>query len=107
MAPAEAAPSGGQSRVRGDGPYQCVLKATKIGPQLILTYGLRSRVPGRVWHVKIWDNKRLIYSRDRIANAKGRFTARAETKNLRGPDNVVARGQNETTGQVCRIVLKV
>jgi hypothetical protein len=105
--PGWAAPSVALDRVRGDGPYRCVLKATKLGPQLMLTYALRSQVPGRVWHVKIWDNKILVYSRDRVANAKGSFAAKAETKNLRGPDTVLARGRNTKTGQVCRIDLKV
>jgi hypothetical protein len=102
-----AATAVGPARVGGDGPYSCVLKATKHGSRLTLTYAMRTQVAGRIWHVRMWDNKRLVYSRDRIANAMGRLRARAETKNLRGPDNVVARAQNRTTGQVCKIVLKV
>jgi hypothetical protein len=107
LAAPAAAMGDAPARVRGDGPYSCVLKASRLGPRLMLTYALRSQVAGRVWHVKMWDNKRLVYSRDRISNAVGKLRARTQTKNLHGPDNIVARAQNQTTGQVCKIVLKV
>jgi hypothetical protein len=105
--PAGATAPGHHAGTRGDGIYHCLLKASKLGADLTLTYTLDSGVAGRTWHVKMWDNKKLVYSKDRITNAAGNFKAVAETENLHGPDNIVARAQNQTTGQVCKIELKV
>jgi hypothetical protein len=57
---------------------------------------------GQVWHVVLRDNGTRVLRTTKTTTApSGSFTVHRRIPNLAGPDNIVAKATNATTGETC------
>ncbi len=78
------------------------LKAGKDNGQIEVEFEVDSNHDGQVWRVKLIDNGVLRHRGRHTTKApSGSFTVRRMIPNMAGPDDIVARARNLSSGQLC------
>jgi GTP-dependent phosphoenolpyruvate carboxykinase len=61
-----------------------------------------SHTAGQVWNVTLTDNGSVFWRGTRTTNRSGDFGVHDWTHDRSGADQIVAKGVNRATGEVCR-----
>ena len=78
------------------------LKAGKDNGRIEVEFEVDSNHNGQVWRVKLIDNGVLRHrGRHTTMAPSGSFTVRRMIPNMAGPDDIVARARNLSSGQLC------
>ena len=78
------------------------LKAGKDNGRIEVEFEVDSNHNGQVWRVKLIDNGVLRHrGRHTTMAPSGSFTVRRLIPNMAGPDDIVARARNLSSGQLC------
>jgi len=78
------------------------LKAGKDNGRIEVEFEVDSNHNGQVWRVKVIDNGVLRHrGRHTTMAPSGSFTVRRLIANMAGPDDIVARARNLSSGQLC------
>ena len=78
------------------------LKAGKDNGRIEVEFEVDSNHNGQVWRVKLIDNGVLRHrARHTTMAPSGSFTVRRLISNMAGPDDIVARARNLSSGQLC------
>ena len=78
------------------------LKAGKDNGRIEVEFEVDSNHNGQVWRVKLIDNGVLRHrGRHTTMAPSGSFTVRRLIPNMTGPDDLVARARNLSSGQLC------
>jgi len=78
------------------------LKAGKDNGRIEVEFEVDSNHNGQVWRVKLIDNGVLRHrGRHTTMAPSGSFTVRRLIANMAGPDDIVARARNLSSGQLC------
>lgn len=89
------------------GTFRCRLSATKLGPQIEVTFRLRSSEAARSWRVRMWNGGVKFADRTRVTDAQGALRVVATTRNHLGRDAIVATARDQDTGLRCEIELTI
>jgi hypothetical protein len=111
VAPAAMAHGGGGDVVR-EGPCSGAsdwkLKAGPDDGQLEVEFEVDQNVVGDTWRVVLKDNGTVFFRGERTTQPpSGSFEVRRFTANQAGPDRIVGRATNTSTGETCRGALTV
>ena len=78
------------------------LKAGKDNGRIEVEFEVDSNHNGQVWRVKLIDDGVLRHrGRHTTMAPSGSFTVRRLIPNMAGPDDIVARARNLSSGQLC------
>jgi hypothetical protein len=79
------------------------MKAKPDSGRIEMEFSVETRRAGQRWTVRVTDNRRLVFSGNRITNRRSRsLSVDRLTANRAGTDRFVARARNARTGEVCR-----
>ena len=87
--------------------YRCRLGVTKLGPQITVTFRLRTNQPRHDWRVRLFHEGEPIFSKVRTTNASGRIKVVRVVPNLAGRDDLDARARHRETGRVCEVSSRI
>jgi len=84
------------------------LKAKPDNSKLEVEFEVDQNVSGDTWSVRLKDNGMTFFKGTRVTqDPSGSFTVNKRTDNQEGTDQIVARAENQSTGEVCRASLKI
>jgi len=79
------------------------MKAKPDSGRIEMEFSVETRRVGQRWTVRVTDNRRLVFSGNRVTNRRSRsLSVDRMTANRVGTDRFVARAKNARTGEVCR-----
>jgi hypothetical protein len=84
------------------------LKAAPDNGRLQVEFEVDQNVVGDTWSVRLKDNGTDFFKGQRTTQApSGSFQVSARTANLAGPDMIVGKAMNLSTGETCRGALTI